>query len=279
MEDEESKMTKKNLEKSTIEPKANSIEDAEKDRIEHVISSTKELINNNNSEKVLDELVKDIGHGDKSSAEARLAEIKKRNKCDWLKTYQNPDQEGETLLHLAVKSQDDISLVTKLSDICPDLLLRAREHSLKFRGQTALHMAITKCNEAAIEAMLKACRKHKNEEMSTLLQTRATGFRFVNTVMMGQIPLTVAALTGNIKIVDALIRYGADLYIQNDEEDTVFHSLVKYAATYPEKVMTIIQMMRHLNYKLGEKNQIDKIMFDKFGTDKQRHTYSFLWFV
>lgn len=155
----------------------------------------------------------------------------------------------------------------------------AREHSLKFRGQTALHMAITKCNKAAIEAMLGACSTHKKEEMSSLLQTRATGFRFVNTVMMGQIPLTVAALTGNIEIVDVLIKSGADLHIQNDEEDTVFHSLVKYAATYPEKVMNIIQMMRHLNHKLREKTQIDKIMFDKFGTDMQRHTYSFLWFV
>lgn len=38
-------------------------------------------------------------------------------------------------------------------------------------------------------------------------------------------------------------------------------------------------MMRHLNHKLREKTQIDKIMFDKFGTDMQRHTYSFLWFV
>lgn len=76
------KSTKKNLEKITIEPNESSIEDGEKYRIEHVKSSTKELINNNDSEKVLDELVKDIGNGDKLSVKARLHEIKERGKCD-----------------------------------------------------------------------------------------------------------------------------------------------------------------------------------------------------
>lgn len=161
---EHCKSTKTNLEKGTLKPNESTTADVDKDRIEHVISSTKELINTNNSEKVLVELVKDIGHGDKLSvlsAEKRLEEIEKRGKCDWLKTYQNPDQQGETLLHLAIKSQDDTSLVEKLSNMCPDLLFMAREHSLKFRGQTALHMAITKCNKAAIEAMLGACSTHK----------------------------------------------------------------------------------------------------------------------
>lgn len=87
MEDEELKMIKKNLEKSIIEFKVNFIEDVEKDWIEYVISFMKELINNNNFEKVFDEFVKDIGYGDKLSVELRFVEIKKCNKCDWLKIY------------------------------------------------------------------------------------------------------------------------------------------------------------------------------------------------
>lgn len=131
-----------------------SITDVEKDRLEHMKSSTKELINSNDSEKVLLELGKDIINGDIISAKARLEALKDRKKPDWLKMYQNPDQQGETLLHLAIKSQDDISLVTNLSEMCPDLLLMSREQSPIFHGQTALHMAITKTNKAAIEAML-----------------------------------------------------------------------------------------------------------------------------
>lgn len=128
---EHCKSTKTNLEKGTRKPNESATADVDKDRIEHVISSTKELINTNNSEKVLVELVKGIGHGDKLSvlsAEKGLEEIEKRGKCDWLKTYQNPDQQGETLLHLAIKSQDDTSLVEKLSNMCPDLLFMAKEN-------------------------------------------------------------------------------------------------------------------------------------------------------
>lgn len=110
--------------------------------------------------------------------------------------------------------------------------------------------------------------------MSTLLHIRATGSRFVNTVMLGQLPLTVAALTGNTDIVDVLLEFRADLHIQNEEYDTVFHSLVKNAATYPEKVVTVIQMMRHLNQELENKNRIEKNTLDHSGNDMHRHTHS-----
>lgn len=117
--------------------------------------------------------------------------------------------------------------------------------------------------------------------MSTFLHIRATGSRFVNTVMMGQLPLTVAALTGNTDIVDVLLEFRPDSNIQNEEEDTVLHSLVKYAATYPKKVMAIIQMMRqsHINHELENKHRIDSSTFDYFGTDMHRKANSFLWFV
>lgn len=88
-------------------------------------------------------------------------------------------------------------------------------------------------------------------------------------------------MTGNTDIVDVLLQFGADLNIQNEEEGTVLHSLVKYAATYPEKVMTIIQMMRqsHINHELENKHRIDSSTFDYFGTDMHRKDNSFLWFV
>lgn len=275
-EDDLEKDQEENVESSTMGVESREIE---QDRLEHIKTSTKELINTNNSEKVLFELGKDIINADIISAKARLEALKDRKKPDWLKMYQSPDKQGETLLHLAIKSLDDIALVTNLSEMCPDLLLMSREQSSIFHGQTALHMAITKSNKEAIQEMLRVGIRYKKKEMSTLLHIRATGSRFVNTVMMGQLPLTVAALTGNTDIVDVLLEFGADLNIQNEEEDTVLHSLVKYAATYPEKVITIIQMMQHINQKLENKHRIDSSTFDHFGNDMHRKANSFLWLV
>lgn len=62
------------------------------------------------------------------------------------------------------------------------------------------------------KTLLDVVHQKENEKMSELLQLTATGGRFVNTVMMGQLPLSVAALTGNTKIVDILIPYGAILH-------------------------------------------------------------------
>lgn len=101
----------------------------------------------------------------------------------------------------------------------------------------------------------------------------------MNTVMMGQLPLSVAALTGNTKIVDILIRYGAILHAQNGEGNTVFHSIVKYAAIYPEKVIAIIQMFRYLTGKPESKYQIDTTIDINSEDDKCRHIHSFVLFM
>lgn len=241
--------------------------------IQQVIDSSQASINKNKSNDVLLELVKDISNGNMDRATARLEAFEKLGKCNLLQLYEIPAQQGETLLHLAIRSQDNIEFVKKLSTLCPDLLLMGREQSQEFCGQTALHMAITKGNKEAIKAMLKVGRKSKKFKMSTLLNICATGSRFVNTVMMGQLPLTVAALGGDTGIVDLLIKYGADLHTQNKEEDTVFHSLVKYAATYPEKVIGVIQMVRHIHIK------INSDFHEYLDTEMHRHTYSFLWFL
>lgn len=101
----------------------------------------------------------------------------------------------------------------------------------------------------------------------------------MNTVMMGQLPLTVAALTGNTETVDLLFECGANLHDQNEKSDTVFHSLVQYAAIYPEKVMAIIQMLRYLNQELEINYQIDTTVYNNSNEDKYRHIHSFVWFM
>lgn len=241
--------------------------------LQQVVDFSQASINKNKSNNVLSELVKDIRNGKMDRATARLEAFEKLEKCSLLQLYEIPNQQGETLLHLAIRSKDNIAFIEKLSTLCPNLLLMGREQSEEFRGQTALHMAITKGNKEAIKAMLEVGRKSKKIKMSTLLNICATGSRFVNTVMMGQLPLTVAALRGDTGVVDLLIKYEADLYTQNKEEDTVFHSLVKYAATYPEKVVDVIQMVHHIH------NKINSDFHVYLDTEMHRHTYSFLWFL
>lgn len=240
---------------------------------QQIIESSVASINKNNSNDVLRQLVRDIRNKKMVNAGARLDAFEKLGKCKLLQLYEIPEQQGETLLHLAIKSQNNLELVKRLSTLCPELLRMGREQSRDFRGQTALHMAIAKGNKKAVKSMLKVGSNSTNFNMSTLLNICATGSRFVNTVMMGQLPLTVAALVGDTKIVDLLIKNKADLHAQNKEEDTVFHSLVKYAAIYPEKVIGVIQMVRHIH------NKIKSDFHEYSDIEMHRHTHSFLWFL
>lgn len=173
---------------------------------QQIIESSVASINKNNSNDVLRQLVRDIRNKEMVNAGARLDAFEKLGKCKLLQLYEIPEQQGETLLHLAIKSQNNLELVKRLSTLCPDLLRMGREQSRDFRGQTALHMAIAKGNKKAVKSMLKVGSNSTNFNMSTLLNICATGSRFVNTVMMGQLPLTVAALVGDTEIVDLLIK-------------------------------------------------------------------------
>lgn len=209
--------------------------------------STTQLINSGEKEEFLLLIAKDIKSGNIESTNIRLDTLERKENLEWLKEYSSHNSKSETLLHLAVKKLDDISFIRKLAELCSQSLTSQVKDHEKFCGQTVLHISITKGNAEMTKTLLDIVHQKENDKMSELLQLTATGGRFVNTV--GQLPLSVAALTGNTKIVDILIHYGAILHAQNGEGDTVFHSIVKYAAIYPEKVMAIIQMFRYLTGK------------------------------
>ena len=83
------------------------------------------------------------------------------------------------------------------------------------------------------------------------------GSLFNDTVMMGQLPLSIAALTFNLGMVDLLLDKKAKLYYQNDRGDTVLHSLVRYAAIFEDKQDDVVRMMKALDQKL-ETHPADK---------------------
>lgn len=127
-----------------------------------------------------------------------------------------------------------------------------RIQSSNFKGQTILHVAIAKGNLEAVKIILK---RTKNEEIQELFCTCAVGSKFKNTVLMGQLPLSVAALAckdKDFRIITHLLLQKAKIWNQNEDGDTVFHSLIKYADIYPEKTQHLKKTFEFLWEKFNE---------------------------
>ncbi|KAJ8301023.1 LOW QUALITY PROTEIN: hypothetical protein KUTeg_022542 [Tegillarca granosa] len=109
-----------------------------------------------------------------------------------------------------------------LIDLEPRLMLLAKDQLVSYRGQTALHIAITKA-KATCERSIK----------TDIICKPATGDRFVNTVMMGSLPLSVAALKFKTEMVDLLFYHGAEINSPSlkhfDNTDTMYY---RYESTY-----------------------------------------------
>ena len=54
-------------------------------------------------------------------------------------------------------------------------------------------------------------------------------------------------------MVDMLLRHGAELCDTNDRGDTVFHSLIRFSALYPEKESKAVELMAELHRRLKDK--------------------------
>ncbi|KAL3835963.1 hypothetical protein ACJMK2_021422 [Sinanodonta woodiana] len=127
----------------------------------------------------------------------------------------------------------------------PELLHCNRDHSDKFRGQTPLHMAIAKENKALVQLLFKtASDKLKADSVKDMLSQKATGLKFMNNVMMGQLPLSIAALTDNKDMVKYLLEQKeTDICQQNSKGDNLCHSLLKYANIIPDREDNAKDMM------------------------------------
>lgn len=110
--------------------------------------------------------------------------------------------DGETILHTAVAHLNEAKknhskIFDAILEEMPYLVKQNRQFSAKYRGQTPFHMAVCKGNVSLVNKLLEALR-NRGEDYKKLMEIRATGGVFENTAMMGELPLTVAALTGNI---------------------------------------------------------------------------------
>ena len=70
--------------------------------------------------------------------------------------------------------------------------------------------------------------------------------------MMGELPLSVAALTFNKDMVDLLLKHGAEISHTDSTGDTVLHTLVRFAHLYPDEVQDVMDMLKYLHGKLKD---------------------------
>ncbi|KAK7501771.1 hypothetical protein BaRGS_00006857, partial [Batillaria attramentaria] len=192
------------------------------------------------------------GRTGKKYALDQLDLLEDQGKTDLLGNYPEKDL---NCMQLAAFFQDDAEIIKKLAELHPDLIWKQRKG--EYDGQTVLHLLIVKQNLAAAEAVLKHAksfagrfRGNRHGGIWQLMHGKATGSRFKSTVMMGGLPLSVAALTFNEGMVKLLIRHGAEIFRRNAAGDTVFHTLVLYSAVYPEKQQKVKDMMLKLHQLL-----------------------------
>lgn len=167
------------------------------------------------------------------------------NGLEWLRKEANAEKDGETILHFAIKklsfdTETDTYVIQLLVENFEALRFESRLKSDKFRGQTPLHLAVTKGTTDILEDLL--------DPKKTLLQKRAVGGVFKNTVMMAELPLSVAALKNDQSMFHELYRLGAELDGYNGHGDNVCHSLVRYAYLYPDKLKSdVMQMLQYIS--------------------------------
>jgi len=128
-----------------------------------------------------------------------------------IKLANEDGREGETILHTVIKlfdfkSEIEQRIVVYLIENFPKLLLQDRQKDSSYQhntlspyaGQTPLHLAVSKGNVWLVGILMQQLSR---QELITwkvcLLKSRACGTMFRQTVMMGELPLTTAALTFN----------------------------------------------------------------------------------
>ncbi|XP_052222253.1 transient receptor potential cation channel subfamily V member 5-like [Dreissena polymorpha] len=232
------------------------------------------VLNENDISLYFEELKNVVSCGEFEKVKILLDVLKRAGKTRTLASYRA--HEGESMLHIAAKFNQSSEITECLVKLCPELMTTARKESQNYFGQTALHVAIAKGNIEIVEVLLSQVYSQSQSVRAALLQQCASGDMFANTVMMGELPLSVAALTFNEQMIDLLLRNGAELERQNTKGETVLHSLIRYAAIYPEHAPEVHLTMEYLHEKIISMSDSS---IKSASMDHDQNSKYFVWFI
>ena len=235
------------------------------------------LFNSPDTHQFFEEFSKNVSLGNGEKVNFLLDILRKERKLKLLANYR--ENEGESILHVAAKFNQSSEIIGTLVRACPELMTTARRESEDYHGQTALHIAIAKGNVEAVETMLSEILNLSQNLKAALLHQLATGIKFVNTVMMGELPLSVAALTFNQDMIIAILQNGAEMERRNTKGDTVFHSLIRYAAIYPEHISNVLATLAFLDNHTSEQNNIFRRDAPFLSMEYDHNDSSYIWFM
>lgn len=105
--------------------------------------------------------------------------------------------------------------------------------------------------------MARAILEHPQckERLVQVLSAKAVGCRFQHTVMMGQLPLSVAALTFETEMVELLLECGASIIWENSKKETVLHSLIRFASVHSDKEDNVLDMLHFINERIPARDK------------------------
>ena len=126
-----------------------------------------------------------------------------------------PDNEGNTALHLAAES-GRISIIEELDDLNAKIV--------NHEGNTPLHVAAFTGKDNVLETMLDMFQR-PGRDLDINQQNHN-----------GDTLLHISALQSNTSRLQLLIKHGADLEKQNIEGNTVLHELIEETASEPEMI-------------------------------------------
>ncbi|KAL3870599.1 hypothetical protein ACJMK2_038648 [Sinanodonta woodiana] len=234
-------------------------------------------------EKDVYALVRAIGTSSNEDANIRrfetmrkcLLEIKRNEESRKNFLRGNPSGDYQTALHMAssmfyLEKPMEKKVVELLVKEFPDLVLSNRQDSDMYKGQTPLHMAICRGNMWLLDTLLEALSGQDLEDKKVAcLQEPATGQKFKNTVMLAELPLSIAALTCKKEVFEKLLQHGAKVDAVNSRLESIYHCFIVYAYLYPDKIDNILDMMKYIHEesKVDDKSKKRLMLMNKMGRE------------
>jgi ankyrin repeat protein len=109
-------------------------------------------------------------------------------------------------------------------------------------GVTPIHLAVVQEDIELLQLMAKEKENRFEGDIKN-----ATGEIFQGTVMMAGSLLGIASLKCNKKIFSIILeKFDHEMDVTNEKGDNIIHSLIKYAFIQPDKLDSILNMLRYI---------------------------------